>query len=315
MDDSEKRFQKRLVRVRNQNLINRSSSIISRGLDLIKKKEPSELLIEIPGLPENAKKLEMVLIRGGSFLMGSPYNEKGRRDDEGPQHKVTITNDFYIGKYPVTQAQWEAIMGWNPSYNQGKPNHPVEWVSWNDCQMFLRKLNKLGKGVFRLPTEAEWEYSCRAGTTTRYSFGDALKCSDEREYCEEMDKYMWWDGNRDDLWTTREVGLKLPNPWGLYDMHGNVFEWCLDLYDSYSKEPQTDPMGQITASYCDSSIWYLNPQTGKSEEKILYKRLERIMRGGEYSSFAWLCRSSCRVHNPSYTAFGIIGFRLIRLYP
>ena len=125
------------------------------------------ITINIPGLPAGAKPLEMVLIPAGTFLMGSPSSEKDRQSDEGPQHQVTISKDFYIGKYEVTQAQWKAVMGTNPSYFKGD-NLPVERVSWDDCQAFIQKLNSMGLGVgtFRLPTEAEREHACRAGSGT-----------------------------------------------------------------------------------------------------------------------------------------------------
>jgi formylglycine-generating enzyme required for sulfatase activity len=150
----------------------------------------------------------------------------------------------------------------------------VYCVSWNDCQEFIQKLNAMGCGTFRLPTEAEWEYACRAGTTTRFSFGDALECAEsDEDYCELADKYMWWRGNNTyggNVYGTKEVGLKLPNRWGLYDMHGNVWEWCSDWYiDPYSRGDQVDPIG---------------PQSGSS----------RVLRGGDWGYYAWDCRSAYR---------------------
>lgn len=178
--------------------------------------EPQTISIHLPDLPEGAKELEMVLIRPGSFTMGSLGEGQACTERAWPPHEVTITKPYYMGKYEVTQAQWEAVMGSRSHRSKfcGRPNNPVEKVSWRACQKFIKRLNKLCKGTFRLPTEAEWEYACRAGTQTRFSFGDELEFAGD---------YMWWRENSDP-YGTREVGLKRPNPWGLYDMHGNVSE-------------------------------------------------------------------------------------------
>jgi formylglycine-generating enzyme required for sulfatase activity len=174
----------------------------------------------------NSIGMEFVLIPAGAFEMGSPSNEAGRDDDDGPIHQVTIKNAFYMGKYEVTQEQWRAVMGDNPSYFTGNDNLPVEQVSWDDVQEFIRKLNaKEGTDKYRLPSEAEWEYACRAGTTTRYSFGD----SESR-----LGEYAWYTDNSGSK--THPVGQKKPNPWGLYDMHGNVWEWVLDGTVYFSSE-------------------------------------------------------------------------------
>ncbi|MBM3859468.1 MAG: formylglycine-generating enzyme family protein [Verrucomicrobia bacterium] len=172
--------------------------------------------------------IEAVAVPAGSFMMGS---ENGR-EDEKPVHKVTITKSFYMGKYEVTQEQWEAVMGNNPSsYKGGK--HPVGNVSWNDCEAFLAKLNeKLDAWKASLPTEAQWEYACRAGTTTKYFWGD----DDGR-----LGEYAWFKSDAGG--TTHPIGLKKPNAWGLYDMIGNVWEWCSDWYGNYTAEPQQDPKG------------------------------------------------------------------------
>ena len=178
--------------------------------------------------------IKAVLIPPGTFQMGSDPSEKGYRWFEVPKHQVTLTKPFYLGIYEVTQNQWKTVMGNNPSYLKGD-DHPVEHVSWNEVQIFLQKLNAMGPQTYRLPTEAEWEYACRAGTTTRYSFGD-----DERL----LDEHAWYEENRQGA--HHPVGQKKPNPWRLYDMHGNVWEWCSDWYELYSSEPVVDPQGPET---------------------------------------------------------------------
>ena len=169
--------------------------------------------------------LELVHIPAGSFQMGSPEAEHGRRDDE-TQHPVTLTKSFYIGKHLVTQQQWEQVMGSNPSMEKG-PDLPVTDVSWDECQEFLGKLNAAHHGGFRMPTEAEWEYACRAGTTTTYAFGNTIT-RDEANF----------DGV-----SITPVGKYPPNAFGLHDMHGNVWEWCNDWYAPSHAGAVTDPQG------------------------------------------------------------------------
>ena len=192
-------------------------------------------------------KMEFVLIPAGQFMMGSRESTEAvvkefklpevfvhYLKNEHPQHRVRITRPFYMGKYEVTQEQWKAIMGTDPSFRKGAKN-PVETVNWNDCQAFIKKLNeKRGKGAvtFALPTEAQWEHACRAGTSSRFSFGDD-KAS--------LGEYVWY--GRNSVKKLQPVGQKKPNPWGLYDMHGNAAEWCSDWYGRYSQSPQTDPIG------------------------------------------------------------------------
>jgi formylglycine-generating enzyme required for sulfatase activity len=206
----------------------------------------------------------------GAFTMGSPASEQDRHSDEGPQTRVTITRGFWMGRYEVPQAEYQALMGSNPSFFTGDLNRPVEQVSWydaaNDCAKLTgaqRAAGRLpGGNVYRLPTEAEWEYACRAGTTTRFSYGDDPGYS-------QLGNYAWYDANSGG--TTHAVGLKQPNPWGLYDMHGNVCEWCLESYWAYVYPPGSlfDPKAAATGSthpirggsfcqdggYCRSAKW------------------------------------------------------------
>jgi formylglycine-generating enzyme required for sulfatase activity len=183
---------------------------------------PAELTIDLGG----GVTMKMVLIRPGKFMMGEGID----------RHEVTISKPFYLGVYEVTQAQYEAVMGTNPSLFKGATN-PVDTVSWNDATAFCSKLSKKTRQVVRLPTEAEWEYACRAGTQTVFSFGDDPSA---------LGDYAWWGQNSGG--TTHPVGQKKPNAWGLYDMHGNVWETCVDWWGPYPKGPVTDPSGRATGS-------------------------------------------------------------------
>ncbi|HVS53851.1 MAG TPA: formylglycine-generating enzyme family protein [Opitutaceae bacterium] len=175
--------------------------------------------------------MDFVLVQPGSFVMGSDENTGD--GDESPQHKVTITQPFYLGKFEVTQAQWTALMGDNPSEFKG-PSRPVDTVSWNDCQRFLAKLSAKTGRKFTLPTEAQWEFACRAGSTTTWSFGERDTNAAD---------YGWLGENSSG--TTHPVGEKKPNAWGLHDMHGNVWEWCADFYTkhAYASKDAIDPRG------------------------------------------------------------------------
>ena len=204
-----------------------------------------QITVTLPG----GATMTMVWIEPGTFMMGSPETEPDRSSDEGPQHEVTITQGFYLGKYELTQEQWESVMGTSPwegrNHVQDAPNNPAVYISWDDMQLFIAALNTAeGDSVYRLPTEAEWEYTCRAGTTTRWSFGD--DAGQLGQYAWHIDN-AWWVGEQ----YAHEVGTKLANPWGLFDMHGNVMEWVQDIYDRdyYSVSPIADPMGPITGSH------------------------------------------------------------------
>jgi formylglycine-generating enzyme required for sulfatase activity len=244
----------------------------------------------------NSIGMEFVLIPAGSFMMGTPYPNCPKDDpftetneyeecrekvssDETPQHKVTISKPFYMGKYEVTQEEWYKIMGNNPSEFKSEKvggdsrRHPVEQISWNIIKVFIRKLNqKEGVDKYRLPTEAEWEYSCRAGSTGRYCFGDSEK---------QLSQYAWYGG----AWGTHPVGQLKSNAWGLYDMHGNVWEWVQDWEKSYSEKPMTDPKGPSSGDY-------------------------RIYRGGGWSAKAEACCSARRFMNTPDRQ-GCFGFRLV----
>ncbi len=229
----------------------------------------------------NSIGMEFVEIPAGEFDMGSPSNEADRYAFEGPVHHVKISNEFYIGKYEVTQKQWRDVMGNSPSKFKGD-DLPVERVSWNDVQEFIKKLNeKEGGNKYRLPTDAEWEYAARAGTTTRYSFGD-----DDSIFGSKLGDYAWYNANSEDK--THIVGQKKPNPWGLYDMYGNVWEWVQDNWH-----------GNYNGAPTDGSAW-----KGGDDS-------DRVFRGCSWNDLARSCRSAFRAR---YDAVGLdikLGFRLL----
>ena len=178
-------------------------------------------------------------IRPGEFWMGSPEGEEGRFEDEGPRHRVRLTRGFWLGETPVTQALWEAVMGENPSRFQGDVQRPVEQVSWEDCQRFCARLGERSIGpAFRLPTEAEWEFVCRAGMEEA-TYAERLGAS--------LAEVAWWGENSGD--STHAVRRKLANQWGLHDMLGNVLEWCSDWSGSYSSAVQRDPAGPAVGRF------------------------------------------------------------------
>ena len=228
----------------------------------------------------NSIGMNFKLIPSGEFLMGSPESEEGHDDDES-EHRVRITKSFELGVHEVTQEQYEQVMETNWSEFKG-PQNPVENVSWEDAVEFCRKLSELSAEksagyVYRLPTEAEWEYACRAGTKTRYSFGDSDVELGENAWCSENSGA-----------TTHPVSLKKPNAWGLYDMHGNVFEWCQDWHADYPSAAVTDdPTGPASGSY-------------------------RVIRGGGWYSSADYCRSAIRVRDFPSERNDDVGFRVVR---
>lgn len=186
------------------------------------------------GNSRNALGMEFVYIQGGTFMMGGDADFFKKQ----PVHQVTISKGFYMGKTEVTQGQWKAVMGYNPAnFKECGDNCPIENVSWDDTQEFIRKINMRGDGTYRLPTEAEWEYAARAGSNSKYGFG-----SDE----ESLKEYAWFSWNSTQQ--THPVASKKPNDWGLYDMQGNVWEWCNDWYEKYSDKSLIDPTGAASGT-------------------------------------------------------------------
>jgi formylglycine-generating enzyme required for sulfatase activity len=248
---------------------------------------------QLPKQIKNSIGMELVLIPAGEFDMGSPDSDKDAESDEKPQHRVKISKPFYLGKYEVTQEQYEKVMGKNPSHfaktGEGKERlagldtsqFPVERVSWEDALTFCEKLSSLAEEkkagwLYRLPTEAEWEYACRAGTTTRYHVGDTLTAK-EANFDSKLER-------------TTKVGSYPANAFGLHDMHGNVWEWCADWYnpEEYTKDQRVDPQG---------------PSQGAT----------RVNRGGSWDSTPRYCRSACRFRGPPSDRILYLGFRLVRV--
>lgn len=226
---------------------------------------------------KNSIGMEFVLIPAGSFMMGADKNFEEAFEDELPRHKVTITKSFYIGEYEVTQEQWVAVMGNNPSRFKDR-KRPVEQVTWDEANEFMKRLNEMEKtNGYRLPTEAEWEYVARAGSNTAYFFGDDG---------DELSQYAWFSENSKEK--SHPVAKLNKNAWGVYDIHGNVWEWCQDRYDEkyYSISPLKDPQGSSTGSH-------------------------RIARGGSWMSDARHCRSAVRYHDSPGDRDPDVGFRLV----
>jgi len=243
---------------------------------------------------DNGVTVDMVMIPGGTFTMGSPDNEASRIKDEGPQHEVTVSA-FAMGKYEVTQRQWKAVaalpkinIDLNPDPSKFKGNNlSVEQVSWEEAKEFCGRLSAKTGRTYRLPTEAEWEYACRSGTATPFAFGATITLEIANYYGDQPFSRVAKGYNRQ---KTVEVGtLGKANAFGLYDMHGNVWEWCEDWYGSYSSGEQTDPKGPTTG--------YLG-----------------VYRGGAWSTGAAYARSAVRIWNTPSASFDGLGFRLVMTY-
>ncbi|MDD2717180.1 MAG: formylglycine-generating enzyme family protein [Candidatus Wallbacteria bacterium] len=217
--------------------------------------------------------MQFVLIRAGEFQMGCLESDLS---EETPQHTVKISKDFYLGKFEVTQGQWQAVMGTNPSLFKGN-SLPVEQVNWDECCEFAGTLTSRKIGIFRLPTEAEWEYAARAGTDSRYWWGTFAEPD-----------YLWYYDNGQNR--THPVGLKKPNPWGLYDMLGNVWEWCRDSFeaDYYQRSPVENPLNQAAG-------------------------IDKVLRGGSFWCYPYFCRAQLRNHSPARVWSQMYGLRLVYL--
>ena len=225
--------------------------------------------------------MKFVWIQPGTFMMGSPKDEKGRGDDEF-QHKVTLSKGFYMGIYTVTQEQWQQVMGNNPIFFKGEKNLPVEMVSWDDCQEFAKKLREKDKKLYRLPTESEWEFCCRAGTTTPFHFGETIS-TDQANY---NGNFAYGTGKKGVFRAkTTPVDTFPANAWGLFDVHGNVWQWCQDWYGNYPPKDVVDPQG---------------PEKGKV----------RVQRGGSWLGNPGICRSAVRRGNGPDIGFNFCGLRV-----
>ena len=244
-----------------------------------------------PGQITNSVGMEFILIQPGSFIMGSPRDESYRDPDER-QYGVTISKPYYIQATEVTQGQWEAVLGENPAYfKECGSDCPVERVSYYDCLKLIRELNKKKEGTYRFPTEAEWEYACRASTATPFYWGTEVECEKANfnnntrrgtDRCAEYVENLGFKKN-----STVPVASYPPNPWGLYDMAGNVWEWCEDFYKaSYPGGPVTDPTG---------------PNSGK----------ERVRRGGSWFKYGTYCRSANRTRSHPASRYRTTGVRLV----
>ncbi len=219
--------------------------------------------------------LELVRVPAGEFMMGSSLGEVDYKEDEGPRHVVRFARPFYIGRYEVTQRQWAAVMGENPSWYKGD-DLPVNKVNWSEAVEFCRQVQHVTGRAVRLPSEAEWEYACRAGTTTLYCFGDDAG---------RLSEYAWYRGGEGSPLRPSAVGQKRPNAWGLYDMHGNVWEWCADRYaPSYESAPDDG-----------------GPRRDGTQH---------VLRGGSWHNGPRFLRSAARLPRAGYFRSSYVGFRV-----
>ena len=237
----------------------------------------------------NSLGMEFLLIPPGTFVMGSPQTEANRQPDEVP-HSVTFTQPFYLQSTEVTVDQWKALMGegWLRG-PKGPGTTPVTNISWHDCMAFLKRLNEKKEGVYRLPTEAEWEYACRAGSTTAYAWGETIECS-QAMFSNNTLK------SKECLDYVRAKGLSVddpapvksyaPNAWGIYDMHGNLWEWCQDWFGRYTFAYQVNPRGPLTGSF-------------------------KIRRGGSWFKYDYFCRSANRNFGHPAARYQTTGFRVV----
>jgi formylglycine-generating enzyme required for sulfatase activity len=250
-----------------------------RGASLASEVDPASLVSLLWNI-----RIDMVHLPAGEFVMGAPETEEGSSDNERPRHRVRLTRPFWLGKYQVTQAQYKAVMGKDCSFSQER-ECPLAGVSWYGAVLFCQRLNEamgeFGRLRFRLPTEAEWEYACRAGTDT--AFNDGSPCTGFEGKDPALDRLGWYDGNSGN--DPSPAGKMQANAWGLHDMHGNFCEWCADWYKPYPAEAQTDPAG---------------PADGE----------KRVLRGGGYWNFAGRCRSASRDMDVPGSRIGGLGFRL-----
>ncbi len=252
-----------------------ASRVVTRGLHLLQSAHQISRVLARPHVVENSLGMLFILIPEGEFLMGEATST---RPGHLPCHRVTISQPLYLGMYPVTQAQWEAVMGNNPSHVQGRPAHPVEQVSWDDVQQFLHQLNaREDLRTYRLPTEAEWDYACRAGAPPPDDSGDEVA---------QLTAYGWYGGSRE---STQPVGHKLPNAWGVHDMVGNVWEWCHDGRRTSTVEAVVNPLGPTEAG------------------------ADRVIRGGSWNTPAHGVGE--RFGFAPDSRYGHIGFRCARSVP
>jgi len=236
-----------------------------------------ETLKKLEKIATNSVGMKLVLILPGEFVMGSAKSDPYASADEQPQHKVKITKSFYLGMYEVTCDEYMQVMGKDVERPLGDPQDPVSWVSWGDATEFCRRLSEREGRRYRLPTEAEWEYACRAGTNTRWCYGDSES---------NLKDYAWYEDNSGG--EAHQVGQKKPNNWGLYDMHGNLLEWCADWYqeDYYRDSPPSDPPGPCFGEY-------------------------RVLRGNSFVADGRYTRSAERIMDlPGAACGGIRGFRV-----